>query len=114
MKTPWQSIIPELPTADLAAAIRYFETYLGFTVEFALPEIGYGKISRDGHELFLAQTSAAFEPRTCMIYTEDIESTYREMQESKVTIASELRKLDVGSTEFSIRICDGHIFTFFH
>lgn len=60
MSTPWQSISPELPTSDLSAAIRYFETYLGFATDFHLVDIGYGKVTRDGQSVFLSQTEPAW------------------------------------------------------
>ncbi len=114
MSTLWKTIYLELPTSDIAAAIHYFETYLGFTTDFHLTEIGYGKVSRDDQSIFLSQRDGPFEPRSCMIYSEDIQAAYQEMNDAGVEIYREMERLSVGTTEFSIRISDGHIFTFFH
>lgn len=113
MSALWKTIYPELPTSDIAAAIHYFKTYLGFTTDFHLAEIGYGKVTRDGQSIFLSQRDDPFEPRSCMIYSEDIQAVYQEMKHAGVEIDREIKRLSVGTTEFSIRISDGHIFTFF-
>ncbi len=113
MKTTWHSISPELPVSDLSSAIGFFETHMGFITDFQLDDIGYGKVSRDGQSVFLSVAEPPFEPRTCMIYSEDIQASYQEMKNAGLTITSELRTLSVGSTEFSVRVTDGHIFTFF-
>jgi len=114
MRTPWKAIYLELPTSDIAAAIHYFETHLGFTTDFHLIEIGYGKITRDDQSIFLSRVDGPFEPRSCMIYTEDIQAAYKEMKDAGVEICREIEALSVGATEFSVRVSDGHIFTIFH
>jgi predicted enzyme related to lactoylglutathione lyase len=113
MNTRWHSIDPELPTTDIQSSLKYFERHLGFTTVFHLEESGYAKTARDGNAIFLARVSTPFEPRTCMIYTEDIHQVYRELVDSGATITSEPKQLSVGTTEFSIVIPDGHVFTFF-
>ena len=113
MSTLWKTIYLELPTSDTAAAINYFETFLGFATEFHLIEIGYGKVTRDGQSIFLSQRDGPFAPRGCMIYSEDIQTAYKEMKDAGVEIYRGIEALRVGTTEFSIRIIDGHIFTFF-
>ena len=113
MSALWKTIYLELPTSDITEAINYFETSLGFTTDFHLIEIGYGKVTRDGQSIFLSQRDGPFEPQSCMIYSEDIQTAYQEMKDAGVEIYREIEALSVGTTEFSIRIFDGHIFTFF-
>jgi len=113
MSALWKTIYLELPTSDITAAINYFETYLGFTTDFHLIEIGYAKVTREGQSIFLSQRDGPFAPRGCMIYSEDIQTAYHEMKAAGVEIYLGIKALSVGTTEFSIRIIDGHIFTFF-
>lgn len=114
MATTWREITPELPTNDLCKTLAYFETHLGFSTVFHLPGAGYAKIERNERSLFLCQVAGSLEPRTCMVYVDDIEASYRELAAAGATIHAEPRLLSAGTTEFSIRVPDGHIFTFFH
>jgi predicted enzyme related to lactoylglutathione lyase len=113
MSTLWKAIYLELPTPNIALTIVYFETFLGFTTDFHLKESGYAKVSRDAQSIFLSLRDTPFEPQNCMIYSEDIQGAYQEMKDAGVEICREIKALSVGTTEFSIRIPDGHTFTFF-
>jgi uncharacterized glyoxalase superfamily protein PhnB len=46
--------VPEIPVADLAAALAYYRDNLGFTVDWADEEYGPAGVSQDHCRLFLA------------------------------------------------------------
>lgn len=54
MKSEFPAAVPEIPVAEIDHAVRYYQTSLGFTLDWGGPELGLAGISRGNCRLFLA------------------------------------------------------------
>jgi uncharacterized glyoxalase superfamily protein PhnB len=52
---------PEIPVADLAAAVAYYRDQFGFNIDWAVEESGFAGLSRGGARMFM--TTPAFRSR---------------------------------------------------
>ena len=47
------SVCPEIPVADLAAALAYYRGPLGFTIDWSDASLGLAGLSRGGTRMFM-------------------------------------------------------------
>ena len=57
MKSQFPAAIPEIPVRDINEAMAYYESKLGFTVDWSDEELGLAGISKGNCRMFLANSS---------------------------------------------------------
>ena len=104
--------VPELPVNHLDRAARYYCERLGFTRQWAFPDII--SISREDVAIFFRLTDEAVIPQTHWIYSEDVDATFAEMEKSGADIVEPITDKPWGLRQFTIRDPDGHRFHIHH
>ena len=116
MKPTFPTAIPEIPVRDLGAAISYYETRLGFNLDWKHEEHLAG-VSRDKTRLFL---KCADEGSLCPVRVwlnlesvAEVDSLHNYCLKSKATVTSAPEKKPWGLYEFTIEDCDGNSYRVF-
>jgi uncharacterized glyoxalase superfamily protein PhnB len=80
----------------------------------ALPRQGHrGRFTRQGDDL-LSEDDPALRPVVHWIFAEDIDASYRELQESGANIVEPLQRMPWGLRQFTVEDLDGNRFYFHH
>ena len=96
-------VAPELPTANLQAALAYYEQKLGFRVAMQMPDGRYAIVERDDVAIHLFQDDVEKHPPTgAHIFTPDIESLYTELQKSGARISQAIARKPWGNRDFRV------------
>jgi uncharacterized glyoxalase superfamily protein PhnB len=108
--------IPEIPVSDLNAALSYYDSRLGFTIDWSDHEIGIAGISRGNCRMFL--TSAAFRehygnPGPVVIWlnldsNEAVDALYERWRANQATIIAPPESKPWGLHEFTATDPDGN------
>lgn len=104
--------VPELPVASMERSARYYTETLGFTRQWAFPDII--SISRGDVAIFFRKTEERIVPQIHWIFSEDVDATYNEMQEAGATIVEPIDNKPWGLRQFTIEDPDGHRFHVHH
>jgi len=104
--------VPELPAANLERSARYYTERLGFTRQWAFPDII--SISRDDVAIFFRKTEERVVPQIHWIYSEDVDATYAEMRDAGATIVEPIDNKPWGLRQFTFEDPDGHRFHVHH
>jgi catechol 2,3-dioxygenase-like lactoylglutathione lyase family enzyme len=114
--------VPEIPVADLDAALDYYQTRLGFTVDWGNAEGGIAGISQGNCRLFL--TGSDFREhygnsRPVVIWLnldskEDVNALHELWLGSQVRIVSSPESKPWGLHEFTAADLDGNLLRVFH
>ncbi len=113
---------PQLFTADMARAARFFGEQLGFEVRFLFgdPPV-YAQVSRDGVRLNVRLVSAPVLDReaaergellAAYLETDDVEGLYREYASAGVDFQRRLETKPWGIAGFIVRDPDGNLLNF--
>ncbi|MCG9890962.1 MAG: VOC family protein [Thermosynechococcaceae cyanobacterium MS004] len=112
--TTFNQAIPKLATTNIAAAIAFYETQLGFTKQFQMDD--YAGLERDHVEIHLwgCEDRSIAENTGCRISVTQIETLYADYQLKGVIHPNHpLGIRPWGMQEFSIIDPDGNCITFF-
>ena len=86
-------IAPELPAANLQAALAYYEQKLGFRVAMQMPDGRYSIVERDDVAIHLFQDGVEKHPPTGLhIFTPDIEALYAEFLQSNAHLTQTITR----------------------
>jgi uncharacterized glyoxalase superfamily protein PhnB len=97
-------IAPELPAADLEAALDLYERKLGFQVSLRLPGGDYAIVERDGAAIHLFKDAArSHSPVGIHIFTADLESLYEEFQKSGAHLTQGIVRKPWGNRDFRVQ-----------
>lgn len=121
-KTHLQSVVPILFVRDVTKSAEYFQTKLGFEIDFlhGSPPF-YGAVSRDEvclHFRFVAQPNfaqlAASETSLILatIEVSDVQALFEEFTGRGATITQEPTRKDWGGTDFHVCDPDGNVVSF--
>jgi uncharacterized glyoxalase superfamily protein PhnB len=98
-----QRIAPELPAANLPAAITFYER-LGFSVASQMPQGDYAIVQRDGIALHLFEDKQhRSAPMAVHIFTRDLHELFEEFTDGGVNIAQKIERKPWGNREFRIK-----------
>jgi uncharacterized glyoxalase superfamily protein PhnB len=92
-------IAPEMPAANLTAALEHYERRLGFTTAMQLPD--YAVVERDGAAIHLFEDRArSHSPVGIHIFTPDLDALYSELQRSGALLTQGIERKPWGNREF--------------
>lgn len=95
-------VAPEMPAADLALTLEYYEQRLGFSVAMGMPD--YAIVERDGVAIHLFEDRARkHSPVGIHIFTADLDELYAELRESGALITQAIEKKPWGNREFRVK-----------
>ena len=104
--------VPELPVADVERAQQHYRDSLGFEIGWLYPDKTIGAVSRSGTVIFLRRRKPPFEPAVHWMFTEDIETSFQELQSCSANIVDPLEEKPWGLRQFTVEDLDGNIFCF--
>ena len=122
MKPNFPAAVPEIPVSDINAALAYYETNLGFTVDWRGDEIGLAGISKGDCRMFLANSNYRTHYRNAgpamtwlnLDSKAEVDDLYREWSGSKAILVSPPESKSWGLHEFTAADPDGNLFRVFY
>ena len=106
--------VPELPVADVEKAQEYYRDFLGCKIEWLYPTKDIGAVSNGDTAIFFRKREKSFEPAVHWVYCDDVDSTYKALQDNGANIVEDLEDKPWGIRQFTINDLDGNIFYFHH
>lgn len=114
--------VPEIPVSDLNRATAYYESNLGFTIDWVVEDLGLAGISKGRCRMFLAD--GAFRQRyrnagPVLIWLnldgkEQVDELYRIWNIAQAKIVSSPESKPYGLHEFTAADPDGNLFRVFY
>ena len=122
MKSEFPSAVPEIPVRDISEAAAYYESTLGFTVDWSDEEIGLAGISRGNCRMFLATSDfrkgyGNIGPVLTWLNlesNEEVDDLYRAWSASKAKLISAPESKPWGLREFTAADPDGNLYRVFY
>jgi len=109
--------IPQVPVRDLARAIEFYQSQLGFSLDWKY-EDGIAGVSRERTRLFLDRVSeGAFHPVRIWLNLDslsEVDALHREWKKTGVSISSAPAQKPWGLYEFIAEDCDGNSYRIFY
>jgi uncharacterized glyoxalase superfamily protein PhnB len=97
-------IAPELPAANLKAALAFYEHRLGFRVATHLPGGDYAIVERDGIAIHLFQDAARkHSPVGVHLFTTELEGLRDDLLERGARLSQDIVRKPWGSRDFRLR-----------
>ena len=122
MKSEFPVPVPEIPVRNISAALAYYQTNLGFTLDWGDEELGLAGISKGNCRMFLAnqQYRKAFGnvgPTLTWLNLEskeEVDDLYRVWSASNAKLISAPESKPWGLYEFAAADLDGNFFRVFY
>ena len=122
MKSEFPPPVPELPVKDIDAAVAYYQTKLGFTLDWGDDELGLAGISKGNCRMFLAtekyrQARGNVGPALTWLNVdskEEVDELYRVWSASNAKLISAPESKPWGLHEFTAADLDGNLFRVFY
>jgi uncharacterized glyoxalase superfamily protein PhnB len=96
-------IAPELPVADVAAAIEFYEQKLGFRAVMQMPDGEYAIVERDGVAIHLFQdTTRTRSPVGLHIFTEQLDELEAEFRGRGARLSQQIMRKPWGNRDFRV------------
>jgi catechol 2,3-dioxygenase-like lactoylglutathione lyase family enzyme len=109
--------VPQVPVSDLDRAISFYQSQLGFTLDWKF-EDGIAGVSRDDARLFLDRVvNGPFHPIRIWLNLDSVsqvDALHHAWREAGVPIASTPEQKPWGLYEFIACDCDGNSYRVFH
>jgi uncharacterized glyoxalase superfamily protein PhnB len=97
-------IAPELPTANLGAAIEYYEQRLGFHTAMRMPAGDYAIVERDGVAIHLFEANGSTPtPAAIHIFTSDLDEVFAELERKGVRFTQRIVSKPWGNRDFRLK-----------
>ncbi len=107
-----QGIMPELPSADIPAAMKFYQDVLGFKVSYGDGK-GYTILKRDETQIALLPKQPPFVgPTSVYIFVQKIDQYFDEVKAKKPTFRHELATNSYGMRDFSLLDPEGNRISF--
>jgi predicted enzyme related to lactoylglutathione lyase len=104
-------VAPELPAADLQAAIAYYEQKLGFGLVMQMPE--YAIVERDDVAIHLFQDSAQSPAGVGIhIFTEGLDALHAELERRGAHVSQGIVRKPWGNRDFRVNDSSGNVIKF--
>jgi catechol 2,3-dioxygenase-like lactoylglutathione lyase family enzyme len=117
MTTKLPTPVPQIPVSDLARAISFYQSRLGFALDWKY-EDGIAGVSREEARLFLDRVvEGALHPVRVWLNLEsvaEVDALYSEWQQSGVPIVSAPEQKPWGLYEFIAEDCDRNSYRVFY
>ncbi len=94
-------IAPELPVANLAQSIAYYEAKLGFQTALTMPERNYAVVERDKVAIHLFQTAEG-KTGSLHVFTEGVDELYTELKGRGARITQPVTLKPWGARDFRV------------
>lgn len=104
--------VPELPVVDVERAQQHYRDAMGFEIAWLYPGKEIGAVSRGNAAIFFRKRTGPFEPAIHWVSAEDIDVSYRELQERGADIVEPIERKPWGLRQFTVRDLDGNVFYF--
>lgn len=122
MKSEFPTPVPEIPVKDIKAAVAYYETQLGFTLDWGDEELGLAGISKGDCRMFLAneqyrKARGNVGPTLTWLNLdskEAVDELYRVWSTSNAKLISAPESKPWGLHEFTAADLDGNLFRVFY
>ena len=122
MTSKFPGAVPEIPVRDIDEATTYYESSLGFTLDWVGKELGLAGISKGDCRIFLANSDYRKQyGNTGPVLTwlnldskEEVDSLYRQWSASKAKLISAPESKAWGLHEFTAADPDGNLFRVFY
>jgi predicted lactoylglutathione lyase len=122
MKSKFPGAVPEIPVRDINEAAAYYESSLGFTVDWGGEELGLAGISKGNCRMFLANSDYRKQRGNAgpvLIWLnlkskDEVNDLYRLWSSSKAKLISEPESKPWGLHEFMAKDLDGNLFRVFY
>jgi uncharacterized glyoxalase superfamily protein PhnB len=122
MKSKFPGAVPEIPVRDIKEAAAYYESNLGFTLDWGDEELGLAGISKGNCRMFLANSDfRKGYGNTGPVLTwlnlesnEEVDELYRLWSESKAKLISAPESKPWGLHEFTAADPDGNLLRVFY
>lgn len=100
-------IAPELPVADLAASIDFYERKLGFQNVMTMPD--YAIVERDGVAIHLFQAAGEkHSAQSVHIFTDGLDQLHAEIRERGACLSQDIVRKPWGNRDFRVRDAFGN------
>jgi uncharacterized glyoxalase superfamily protein PhnB len=97
-------IAPELPAANLKAALAFYEHKLGFRVAMHTPASDYAVVERDGVAIHLFQDAARkHTPVGVHLFTSELEGLRDDLLERGARLSQDIVRKPWGNRDFRLR-----------
>jgi uncharacterized glyoxalase superfamily protein PhnB len=122
MKATFPGAVPEIPVRDINEAAAYYESSLGFTVDWSDEELGLAGISKGNCRMFLADSNfrkGYGNVGPVLIWLnlesrEEVDDLYRQWGAGKAKLISAPESKPWGLHEFTAADPDGNLFRVFY
>jgi predicted lactoylglutathione lyase len=122
MKSAFPVAVPEIPVKDINEAAAYYESHLGFTVDWGGEELGLAGISQGHCRMFLASSEYRKENGNVgpvltwlnLDSKEDVDDLYRLWSTRNAKLISAPESKSWGLHEFTAADPDGNLFRVFY
>jgi predicted lactoylglutathione lyase len=122
MRSKFPSAVPEIPVRDINKATAYYQSNLGFTLDWGDEELGLAGISKGHCRMFLAnQDFRKGYGNVGPIMTwlnlgskEEVDELYRVWSDSEAKLISAPESKSWGLHEFTAADLDGNLFRVFY
>jgi len=122
VKSEFPTPVPEIPVKDIKAAVAYYETQLGFTLDWGDEELGLAGISKGDCRMFLAneqyrKARGNVGPTLTWLNLdskEAVDELYRVWSTSNAKLISAPESKPWGLHEFTAADLDGNLFRVFY
>jgi predicted lactoylglutathione lyase len=122
MKSDFPGAVPEIPVRDIATATAYYQTNLGFSLDWGGEELGLAGISKGNCRMFLANEQFRKEygnvgPTLTWLNLEskeEVDELYRAWSASNAKLMSVPESKPWGLHEFMAADLDGNLFRVFY
>ncbi len=97
-------IAPELPAANLKAALQFYEHKLGFRVAAQIPGRDYAIVERDGIAIHLFQDATRkHSPVGIQVFTTELESLRDDFIDRGARLSQDIARKPWGNRDFRLR-----------
>jgi uncharacterized glyoxalase superfamily protein PhnB len=122
MKSEFPTAVPEIPVSSINEAVAYYQSNLGFTLDWGDEELGLAGISNGNCRIFLADAEYRKEygnvgPTLTWLNLdskEDVDELYRAWSASGAKLTSAPESKPWGLHEFTAADPDGNMFRVFY
>ncbi len=122
MKSKFPGAVPEIPVSDINEAVVYYESTLGFTVDWSDEELGLAGISKGNCRMFLANADyrkgyGNVGPVLTWLNLdskEEVDALYQQWSASHAKLISAPASKPWGLHEFVAADLDGNLFRVFY
>jgi uncharacterized glyoxalase superfamily protein PhnB len=117
MAAGFRGVIPELPVADVDAALAYYRDVLAFSVEGRHQdehgEVVFGSVLRGRANFYFRKTSGPIAPNRCYVFADEVDELCATFRARGARIVEGPADRPWGYRQFTLEDLNGHLFHYF-